>query len=124
MCGAYSGQRVQNLDKYCKGYKPRTQPIQRLNLSRNPTNNLPLLTNKRRMTVRDVGLKHGWDLQGSPDATENLYARPTMRTDDSLHAIDRQLYAELEHISSPSPSHFVLTSDEEENPFEHDMTLG
>ena len=61
----------------------------------------------------------------SPDATVNLYARPTMRTDDSLHAIDRQLYAELEHISSPSTSHFVLaTDDEEDNPLGHDLTLG
>ena len=124
MCGAYSGQRVQNLDKMCKCYKARTQPIQRLNQSHNPRNNQPLDIQKRRMTVRDVGLRQGWDLQGSPDATENLYARPTVCIDSDLHNIDRHLYAGSAQTSSPSTPHFMIASDEDDNPFGHDMYLG
>ena len=122
MCCAYSGQRVQNLDKHCRGYKSRTQPIQRLNHSCNPTNNRPLATQKRRMTVRDAGLKHGWDLQGSPDATENLYANLTMSTGEVESCIDRHLFDGLGHSGSPSTSHYVITS-EGENPLDHELTL-
>ena len=65
------------------------------------------------MTVRDVGLKHGWDLQGSPFATENLYASRMMRTDNELHTADRQLYAGVTHEDIPS-THFIITSEEED----------
>ena len=124
LCGAYSGQRVQNLDKSCRGYKPRTQAVQRLNMSCNPTNNRPLAISKRRMTVRDVGMKHGWDLQGSPLATENLYASQMLRTDNDLHSADRQLYARVTQEDTPSTHHFIIASDEEENdPFGHGMCL-
>ena len=98
--------------------------MQRLNMSCNPTNNRPLATKKRRMTVRDVGLKHGWDLQGSPLATENLYAGQTMRTDSDLNIIDRQLYARATQEDIPSTHHFIITSEEEDNdPFGHGMCL-
>ena len=88
--------------------------MQRLNMSCNPTNNRPLATEKRRMTVRDVGLKHGWDLQGSPLATENLYAGQTMRTDSDLNIIDRQLYARVTQEDIPSTHHFIIASDEDD----------
>ena len=75
------------------------------------------------MTVRDVGLKHGWDLQGSPDAIENLYANMTSSTGEFESCIDSHLFDALESFGSPSTSHYAITS-EEENPFEHDMHLG
>ena len=83
-----------------------------------------LATKKRRMTVRDISLKHGWDLQGSPLATENLYASRPMRTENELHTADRQLYASVTHEDNPSTHHFIIASDEEENdPFGHGMCL-
>ena len=123
MCGAYSGQRVQDLDKACRGYKARTQPIQRLNQSHNPRNNQPLDIQKRRMTVRDAGLRQGWDLQGSPDATENLYANLTTGAGERVSCIDNHLFDGLGDLRSPLTSHYVITS-EEENPLDHELTLG
>ena len=109
MRGAYSGQRVQLFDKQCKGYKPRAQPIQKLNLSRNPKTNRPLDTQKRRMTVRDAGLTQGWDLQGSPDATSNLYASVAKlavsygatSVDIDASCLDEHLMAGMGDLSPP-----------------------
>ena len=77
-------------------------------------NNRMLATKKRRMTVRDIGLKHGWDLQGSPLATENLFANRMMRTDNELRTADRQLYAGVMQEDTPSTHHFIIASDEED----------
>ena len=76
------------------------------------------------MTVRDAGLRQGWDLQGSPDATENLYANLATCAGETVSCIDNHLFDGLGDLGSLSPSHFVLTTDEEENPFGHAMYLG
>ena len=133
-CCAYSGQRVQLLDKPCKGNRPRSQPFTRLDSSKHPITCTPLATQKRRMTVRDIGLTHGWDLSGSPEDTRNLYAvaagiKHSTCSDTANSAVDTLLYEGT--YDNPDPSTvgtfasraYAIASDDDVDPFEHGFEL-
>ena len=69
----------------------------------------------------------GWDLDGSPDDTRNVYAASVKAgtcSDYQRQCVD---HATLEadsadHLHSSPMLHVVATSDEE-NPFDHDFGL-
>ena len=83
--------------------------------------------------MRDAGLTERWDLQGSPDATRNLYeqvsrSRSTGLDDSGGHVvIDCRLLQHSDSNVAPlhtSTSYQVVLTSDEENPFGHDMSLG
>ena len=86
------------------------------------------------MTVRDAGLIQGWDLQGSPEDTRNIYARVVHETNMTLcnsvavDHIDMALFNEPCDPPDPSSSSVIVRTfdlaSEDENPFNHELGLG
>ena len=78
--------------------------------------------------MRDAGLSQGWDLQGSPESTRDLYF-DALREDQSVvcsntaFAVFDTCLRQNDGFVAPLP-HFTLHSSSDENPFGHETTLG
>ena len=78
--------------------------------------------------MRDAGLSQGWDLQGSPESTRDIYLDAIR--EDQLVAGSSTAFAVFDRcIMQPnvfvaSPPQFTLHSSSDENPFGHETTLG
>ena len=82
LCGAYTGKRVGKLNRPCEGLAAKTRPIERLTIGRHPATNAPVSTMPRRMVIRDIGHRSGWDGSGVPEDAMATYEDAGLKRDD------------------------------------------
>ena len=78
--------------------------------------------------MRDAGLSQGWDLQGSPESTRDLYfdairGDQSVASSNTAFAVFDARLMQNNDVVAPLPQ-FTLHSSSDENPFGHEMTLG
>ena len=105
----------------CQRYDHFKRPIERLTSGRHPATNAPLSTMPRRMVIRDIGHRSGWDGAGVPEDAMATYGDADLKRDDEHPVcVSVAMHFIAAHILPPSLSLGMQTEDD---PFGHGFSL-